>query len=235
MIKRIPVSVVIPAHNCASYLGEAIESVLCQDSQPMEIIVVDDGSTDGSGVIADAFGPPVVCIRQENQGEPGARNRALASIHSAYFASLDGDDVMPPGALTAQWTMLTAHPDAWAVSGAMRYFRADHTARALNARIYSPPLVPKIVSTTLFRAAILERVGFFDTSIPIGSDLDWLKRIYEAGIEFICHDSLVLEVRRHNHNMTRHAGAVHAAFFNCIRSSLNRRKEKRILEKGAAT
>jgi glycosyltransferase involved in cell wall biosynthesis len=219
------ISVVIPAYNCARYLGEAIGSALAQEPRPLEIIVVDDGSSDGSGDIAASFGPPVLCIRQENQGEPGARNRALSAISGNWFASLDGDDVMPPGALARQLAVLDAHPDAWAISGAMQYFMDGADATDGARRRYSPLLIPLTVSTTLFRAEILTRIGPFDTRIPIGSDLDWLKRIREAGIEFVSHDGLVLQVRRHAANMTRHAGAVHAAFFNAIRSSLQRQRQ----------
>src|SRR5207248_6126251 len=82
---RVLVSVMIGVYNCAAYLGEAIDSVLRQSHQPIELIVVDDGSTDGSGAIAKAYGPRVRCIRQERGGMAAARNRAVEDASGKFF------------------------------------------------------------------------------------------------------------------------------------------------------
>lgn len=87
------VSVVIPCYNAAPFLRETLESALNQTQPPLEVIVVDDGSTDDSASIAEAFGDPVRVIRQPNQGESVARNRGMEEALGEWIAFLDADDV----------------------------------------------------------------------------------------------------------------------------------------------
>ncbi len=92
-ISSVTVSVVIPCYNGAAFLRETLESAMAQTHQPLEIIVVDDGSTDDSGAIAEAFGSPVRVIYQANQGESIARNRAISEAKGDWIAFLDADDL----------------------------------------------------------------------------------------------------------------------------------------------
>lgn len=87
------ISVVIPCYNAAPFLRESIESVLRQTLSPLEIIVVDDGSTDESAAVAEAYGAPVRVLRQENQGESVARNRGIEESRGEWIAYLDADDI----------------------------------------------------------------------------------------------------------------------------------------------
>lgn len=96
------VSVVIPCYNGAPFLRETLESALNQTHPPLEIIVIDDGSTDDSAAIAELFGPPVRVIRQENQGESVARNRGIDEAQGEWLAFLDADDLWKPTKLERQ-------------------------------------------------------------------------------------------------------------------------------------
>ncbi|TWT89734.1 putative glycosyltransferase EpsJ [Pseudobythopirellula maris] len=100
------VSVVIPCYNGEAYLREAIDSALEQAHEPLEVIVVDDGSTDGSAAIADSYGPPVRVLRQENQGESVARNRGIDESQGEWVAFLDADDVWRPSKLAEQLSVV---------------------------------------------------------------------------------------------------------------------------------
>ena len=93
------VTVMIGVYNGARYLAEAIDSVLAQTHPASELIVVDDGSEDESGAIAESYGPPVRCIRQANGGMAASRNRAVAEATGDYFAFLDADDRFRPDKL----------------------------------------------------------------------------------------------------------------------------------------
>lgn len=96
------VSVVIPCYNGAAFLAETLRSVLGQTYAPLEVIVIDDGSTDNSATIAAGFGPPVRVVRQENRGESAARNRGIALARGDWVALLDADDLWEPEKLELQ-------------------------------------------------------------------------------------------------------------------------------------
>jgi glycosyltransferase involved in cell wall biosynthesis len=109
VISQPLVSVVVPVRNGERFLGEALDSVLAQDYEPVELIVVDDGSTDGSGDIAGARGAHV--IRQEGGGLAAARNAGLAAAQGELVAFIDADDVWLPGKLVRQVEYLLDRPD----------------------------------------------------------------------------------------------------------------------------
>ena len=115
------VSVMIGAYNAAPYLGEAIESVLGQDYEPIELIVVDDGSTDGTADVARSFAQAKV-IQQENGGNGSARNRAVENASGELYAFLDADDRFTPGKLSLQKAVLDADPGLDMVFGHVREF-----------------------------------------------------------------------------------------------------------------
>jgi glycosyltransferase involved in cell wall biosynthesis len=93
------VSVIIPCYNAAEHLAECIRSVLAQTMPPVEIIVINDGSTDDSGDIAESFGDPVRTLHQENHGESCARNRGIDEARGEWIAFLDADDLWEPGSI----------------------------------------------------------------------------------------------------------------------------------------
>ena len=101
------VSVVVPCYNGAKYLRETIQSVLAQDLPVLEIIVVDDGSTDDSADIAESFGAPVRVIRQSNQGESVARNRGIDEARGDWVAFLDADDLWTPDKMAEQAKLMS--------------------------------------------------------------------------------------------------------------------------------
>lgn len=117
------VSVVIPAYNASPFLRETLASALAQTHRPLEVIVVDDGSTDDTAAIAESFGPPVRVIRQPNQGESVARNRAIDEAAGEWIAFLDADDLWKPEKLAAQLAL--AEPDVVAIQCDVYYFGAE--------------------------------------------------------------------------------------------------------------
>ncbi len=111
-MKNDTISVVIPCYNGAKYLRETLDSVLVQTHPVLEVIVVDDGSTDDSAAIAESFGPPVRVIRQPNQGESVARNRGIDEARGDWVAFLDADDLWEPEKLARQ--LAGVNPDVGA-------------------------------------------------------------------------------------------------------------------------
>src|SRR5687768_9695612 len=116
------VSVIVPVHQGERYLGEAVESVLAQTYAPIELIVVDDGSTDRSADIARGFGPVVRYVYQVNAGQSAARNHGVRLARGPLLAFLDDDDSWSPGKLALQVAALASDPCLEAVFGHVRQF-----------------------------------------------------------------------------------------------------------------
>ncbi|MDV2504691.1 MAG: glycosyltransferase family A protein, partial [bacterium] len=117
------VSVIIPAYNCEDFLAEAIASALAQTYLPVEIIVVDDGSTDRSGDVANSFkNPEVRYFYQPNSGAGAARNQGTNLARGSYFAFLDADDVWLPDKLTLQMAAFDDDPGLDIVFGLVSQF-----------------------------------------------------------------------------------------------------------------
>src|SRR6187549_3720033 len=108
--ERPLVSIIVPVYNGERYLRAALESIFAQTYRPLEVIVVDDGSVDDSGVIAQSF-PEVRYIRQENQGVAAARNHGIETARGEFYAFLDQDDLWTPEKLTVQISYLLNDPD----------------------------------------------------------------------------------------------------------------------------
>lgn len=119
------VSVVVPCHNAAPFIGETIRSILDQTRAVDEVIVVDDGSTDASADIAQSFGAPVRVVRQTNSGECAARNRGVMEAKGDIIAFLDADDLWHPEKIARQLACFDAHPEAGAVMTSVARFSDD--------------------------------------------------------------------------------------------------------------
>jgi len=111
MINKPTVSVIIPTYNNATYLADAIESVMAQTFRDIEIIVIDDGSTDQTDQVMSTYANRVVFIRQANHGPSAARNRGIAEAQGKYLAFLDSDDLYLPDKISLQVSFLEAHPE----------------------------------------------------------------------------------------------------------------------------
>jgi glycosyltransferase involved in cell wall biosynthesis len=123
---RITVSIITPCYNGAPYLRQTLQSAISQTASPLEVIVIDDGSTDESATIAETFGPPVRVLRQANQGESVARNRGIAEARGTHILFLDADDLLAPQALERLTGALTSNPTAVALMS-VAWFTDDPT------------------------------------------------------------------------------------------------------------
>lgn len=183
------VSVVMPAYNCAATVRDAVDSVLAQDDIDLELIVVDDGSTDGTRDVLAGYGKRLRLLRQANAGPAAARNRALALARGEYIAFLDADDLWLPGKLRAQLDYFARHPDIDVVYGHWIRWNAgepppasppdtegiDETA---SGWIYTGMLLDSMIHsiTALVRRDVIDAIGGFDESLRTGEDYDfWLR------------------------------------------------------------
>src|SRR5690242_9706360 len=179
--ERAPlVSIVIPCYNHAHYLGQAIESVQRQTWPAVEIIVVDDGSTDDTAAVVARY-PGVTGLTQPNQGLSAARNTGLKASHGRYILFLDADDLVVPNALDKAVGEMTAHPECAFVSGAFYY--ADEQGVPGSKLVFEDVVGDHYLTlltrnyiamhaTVLYRRDIIEEVGGFDPSLRACEDYD---------------------------------------------------------------
>jgi glycosyltransferase involved in cell wall biosynthesis len=220
------VSVMIGVYNAAPYLGEAIDSVLAQGYEPLELIVVDDGSDDGSADVAKAY-PEVRYFYQRNAGNGAARNRAVEAATGEYFAFLDADDRFTPGKLERQLAALEADLALDMVFGHVREFTSpeldDETRKAIRPPAPEPMpwTAPNLM---LIRRASFERVGPFSTSIRVGVTVDWFARASEADLRYEILPEVVLERRLHTQNNGLRERDARAQYLLVLKAAMERRR-----------
>lgn len=202
------ISVIIPTWNREQYLREAIDSVLGQSYENRELIVVDDGSTDGTPDVVAGFGDRVRLVRQDNRGTGAARNAGIAHAAGTFLAFLDDDDMWVQEKLSRQMQAFEVAPDTDAVYGHMEQFASPelddeqrNRFRHLAGQVLQAPIAPSM----LIRRASFDRVGPFDESLPIGLEMDWYARLCEAGLKTVMLDAVLYRRRLHasNVNLTR--------------------------------
>ena len=225
MVKDL-VSVIIPACNAASFIRSAVESVLSQDHSMVELIVVDDGSNDDTASIAESFGPPLICYRQENGGPPAARNRGLAIARGEYIGFLDADDLYEPGRIAFQIGKLRQNLSVDVVIG--RLMREKLASAPGEPMTFEPLETEDRVSlqlgACLFRRSVFERIGLMEKSLRHSDDWDWFMRARELGVSMLLHDDIVLRQRLHLNNMTRDRTANLRFLPIMLKRSLDRRR-----------
>jgi glycosyltransferase involved in cell wall biosynthesis len=207
------VSAIIPAFNAETYVADAIESVLGQTYQPIECIVVDDGSTDGTAAAVRAFGARVTLIQQPNAGIAGARNRGAASASGEYLAFLDADDRWLPERVRAGLDALARAPEAGAVVCGTQV--VDDSLRAIGTIVQDPGVTVEnlllcqatLVSTSsnlLIRRPCFDSAGGWDSRLP-GSE-DWaMTYSLVRGRQLVSIPELLVEYRVHGRNMSANA------------------------------
>lgn len=220
MLNRPLVSVVIPAYNGDRFLAEAIQSVLDQRYEPLQLIVVDDGSTDDSAQVARSF-PAVELIQQPNRGLSAARNAGVRAARGALLSFLDADDRWTAGKLDAEVRFLLAQPSVELVYGRTRQFLDSHCQTAINFTEYSD--APTASSLLIWRTAF-ERVGTFDETIRVGQYLDWHGRAVAKNLALGFLDQVVQERRIHDRNMGITLQAARPEYTRVLRAHLARRR-----------
>ena len=184
MEAKTQVSVIIPTYNRGWTIGEAVDSFLAQDYRDFELIVVDDGSTDNTPQVLDAYRGAIKVFRQENKGVSAARNRGISEASGRFIAFLDSDDLWLPQKLSRQVEFFNTTPDAlicqteevWIRSGVRVNPKKRH--KKPSGMIFEPSLALCLVSPSavMIRRSLLEIVGNFDEALPACEDYDlWLR------------------------------------------------------------
>jgi glycosyltransferase involved in cell wall biosynthesis len=206
------VAVIIPAYNREDYIREALDSVLGQTHSADEVIVVDDGSSDRTAEIAEAY-PGVTVLRQKNGGASSARNHALSVATSDWVAFLDSDDVWRLDKLELQMAALAKNPgydactsNARALVGPddpedfgpppLRLPPSDQIAPGLRGSLRVPP------GTVVVKRELVRQVGGFDNDARPCEDWDLCLRLVAAKCRFLLVPEDLLFIRQHDSNIS---------------------------------
>ena len=220
------VSVIIPVYNGEKYLEEAIKSILNQNYDNLECIVVDDGSIDGSAFIAKKFGQ-VVYLHQDNAGVAAARNRGVQNTSGEYLAFLDADDIWDGEKLTIQINYMEENPNIGYSFTRHSLFLAEGVAELpswVRKNQYEQEMSAYIPSALVVRKSVFEAVGNFDENYRVSEDSDWFMRARDAGIKLGIVEKTLLYKRVHPQCLSRQTELSRKNLLKIVKASLQRIK-----------
>ena len=208
------VSVIIPVYNSEKYISEAVESVLNQTYRNREVIVINDGSTDGTERALEPYMGQINYFFQENRGVAAARNIGIRSSQGSYIAFLDSDDIWMPKKLENQVNYMIGHPEFKFLYSDYVYFNDDNlgvkdsiplhrNAKSAGCIFHNLVMSSHFIhtSTVLAKREVMEEVGGFDERFKLGEDYElWLRisAIYDIGYM----EGVVSKYRRHPGSLT---------------------------------
>ena len=220
------ISVIVPCYDAERYLGEALESACAQVPAPAEVIVVDDGSADGSASVAERFGPLVRCYRQAHRGIGATRNAGLAAARGALVAFLDADDIWTTGSLSCRLEALAGDTAAECAAGLIEQFISPELPDNVRRTLVCPPSVSRgrCAGSLLIRRTAFVRVGGFDESLRLGETLDWVARADAAGVVTHIIEQVVLRRRIHGANTGARDRHLRTDYLRVLKRSLERQR-----------
>jgi len=227
--KRRPlISCVIPVLNGEAYIGETLDSIAAQTYRPLQIVVIDDGSTDRTAEIVRAHAGQILYHYQENRGIAAACNRGIDMASGEFVAFLDADDLWPARKLALQMARFDARPELdYCVGHAQNFWMPELAQEEEQFKDHprSRPVPGYVCGSLMARKKTFETVGGFDESLRHGYDTDWYLRARQSGcVEEAMPDVLLLR-RVHKQNRSRmHAGRSHGEYLRLLKQNLDRRR-----------
>lgn len=234
------VSIIIPTHNRAALLREAVDSALSQTYPNVEVIVVDDGSTDDTGEVLSEYAGQVRAVYQDNRGRSAARNVGIQASGGRFLVFLDSDDLLMPAAIQSQVDCLIAHPDVGVVYGDGYIMDAQGLLHTLDPYVVRfPPREPEafarsllmrnhfVIHAGLIRRTALPLQPVFGESLTRFEDWDLWIRMCLAGTRFVYIDQKSAVYRRHAGNtdmadLTASRGPAAEIILHVVRNDLDR-------------
>jgi glycosyltransferase involved in cell wall biosynthesis len=227
------VSCIVPVFNGERYLGEALDSILKQIYRQLEIIVVDDGSTDTTPTVAARYRERLLYVRQDNAGAPTARNLGLSLARGEFVAFLDADDLWRPEKLQRQMRQFEGRPELdVSVTYLQNFWVAElkkEETRFKGHRL-SEPVPGYVTQTLLARRSAFDSVGLFNESLKVGDPTDWFLRATEQGLVTEMLRDVLVDRRMHESNTSMQPGTrrmtppMEESMLWVVKASLDRRR-----------
>lgn len=217
------ISVICPAYQAEKTIAATLASVAAQLLHPDEIIVVDDGSTDGTAKVAENAGAHVVTI--SHRGLSAALNCGIAASSGELIAFIDADDLWPADKLWCQTQLLDSDEESAGVLGLMQCFLSPEMPKERGARFKLPATLQAAwsVGALLARRTAFEQVGLFDETIVAGQAIDWFDRARLMGLAFLVPQRVVLLRRLHANSLSTRSALRDAGYLLMARKAIARR------------
>jgi hypothetical protein len=228
------VTAIVPVYNGAAFLHEAIQNIIGQDYPSLEIIVVDDGSTDEIDRAVASLQTEVRFFKQENAGAAAARNRGIRDASGELIAFLDVDDLWPKHNLRTLVDFLLQHPGIDVVHGHGQLMELDAVTGEYEYVGNPAESFPFYIGAALFRRRAFETVGLFDTELRFAEDTDWFNRALELAIGLERLPQVSLLVRRHGQNLTHGKSLVELNTLRVFKKVLDRKRQRASQGEGGA-
>jgi len=230
-MKESLVSCIVPVYNGERYLQEALDSILAQTHRPLEIIVADDGSTDGTSAIVAGYRDRVRCLFQPNAGVAAACNLGLGAAHGDFVAFQSADDLWHPEKLARQIARFQARPQLdLCVTHVQNFWIPELKEEAERFRDHrmTQPVPGYVPQALLARHTLFETVGHFDVALRHADSTDWFLRAAEHGaVTELLPDVLVYR-RIHQRNLSRRlASASRSEYLQLLKQTLDRRRRQK--------
>jgi len=221
------VSCIVPVHNGERFLSATLNSALGQTHRPLEVVVVDDGSDDGTPEVAASFAASVRYIREARQGPAAARNRGIHEAQGDFICFLDADDLWHADKTRRQLSSIGPHPMTRISLTYIRNFEGDP---APDSPVFSPALqaddVPGYTACSfLAPRPLFDRVGLFDARLKHSSFADWILRARRHAVETVMIEESLVYRRLHDSNRSRrHAQRSRDEYLMLLKHSLDQKR-----------
>ena len=224
------VSVIIPVLDGERFIKEAVANVFSQLYPALELIVIDDGSTDRTAEIIAQLPCDIRYLKQDNGGPASARNRGIRDASGDLIAFLDVDDLWPEGTLRVLVDELSREPKADVVHGYAQVMCRNPETGTYEYIGNPKEAFPYYVGAGVYRKSVFATVGLFDTTLMFSEDSDWFTRAREFGVRIKRIEDVTLLVRRHGRNMTQGKDLVELNTLRLFKKALDRKRAREAIE-----
>jgi glycosyltransferase involved in cell wall biosynthesis len=223
------ISVIVPVKNGGRYIAETIESVLHQDYERVEIIVVDERSTDDTAQLVQRYSGVRYVLQEGAPGIAASRNLGIDVSRGEFIAFISSDDFWVPRKLRLQAEMLCEQPDVQYVLTRVKFFlqEGQEIPDGFRRELLEGDYVGPMPETLLARRSLFDRIGRFDSSLTLLEDSDWFLRAKDAKIPMGIVDQVLLHKRVHRSNISllpSNKSLIRSEFLRMMKLSIDRKR-----------
>uniref|UniRef100_B8HY40 Glycosyl transferase family 2 n=1 Tax=Cyanothece sp. (strain PCC 7425 / ATCC 29141) TaxID=395961 RepID=B8HY40_CYAP4 len=221
------VSVILPVKNRETLVRHALDSVFAQTYRPLDVIVVDGGSTDGTAAAAQSY-EGVRVLQEESAGLPHAFNTGIRAVRADLIAFIASDDRWLPEKIAVQVAHLQQHPSTDIMITRFKYIHdsLDTLPPGTRRERLEEEPIGRILETLMVRRRVFDQIGMFDPRFALSSDTEWFTRAKHAGITLNVLDQVLLHKYVHAGNLSNNAIAIQRELLLIMRESVARQRRK---------